>query len=85
MTRGVSEATSVPPRTGTSTRGGLLGEGTAPKWKVTVAMVMANEEGASRRSLGSCQSHQTGSHQISEESQKLTTLPENQSACEAFQ
>lgn len=53
---------------------GLVREGIAPKWIVTVAMDMANEDGASRGSLGSCQSHQTDSHQISTEKQKSTPL-----------
>lgn len=35
----------------------VLGEKAAPKWKGTVVTVIANEDGAVRRSLGSCQSH----------------------------
>lgn len=53
---------------------GSVEERIAPKWKVTVGMVMANEDGASRRSLGSCQSLQSDSHQISREKQEPTPL-----------
>lgn len=37
----------------------LLGERTAPKWRVTVEMDIANEDRASRMSMCGCQSHQT--------------------------